>query len=79
MIFQKLEAVCRAKGITEVEIYRIKAEGASISTFNGKVDKNEIYSKAAAADSSLLCVFYALCASCVPEQKRFQGQDGKRS
>ncbi len=45
MTFQKLEAVCRAKGITEVEIYRTKAEGASISTFNGKVDKNEIYSK----------------------------------
>ena len=45
MEFKTLEAKCKAKNITEVEIYRIKAEGVSISTFNGVVDNNQIYEK----------------------------------
>lgn len=45
MEFKVLKARCEAKNITEVEIYRVQAEGVSISTFNGVVDKNEIYEK----------------------------------
>lgn len=40
--FKKLEAACKAAGISEVEVYRITAEGASVSTFNGEVDQNVV-------------------------------------
>ena len=45
MDFKKLEAVCREKGISEVEIYHIQSEGAEVSTFNGEPDANTVYSK----------------------------------
>ncbi|MBQ8509117.1 MAG: TldD/PmbA family protein [Clostridia bacterium] len=45
MNFKKLEAACKALNITEVEIYHIEAEGSSISTFDGAVDQNVVYSK----------------------------------
>ena len=43
MDFKALELACKAKNITEVEIYRKVVEGVSISTFNGVVDNNQIY------------------------------------
>lgn len=45
MDFKKLEAKCKANGITEVEIYKYTEEGTSITTFNGQVDDNKIYEK----------------------------------
>lgn len=45
MNFNKLETACRAAGITEVEIYRVQIHGASVSTFNGEVDKNIVYNR----------------------------------
>lgn len=43
MDFKKLEQACRREGITEVELYRVVSEDASVSTFNGEVDQNLIY------------------------------------
>jgi len=45
MNFAKLESACRAAGITEVEIYRVQISGASVSTFNGEIDKNIVYNR----------------------------------
>lgn len=42
--FEKLKAACAAVGITEVEVYRVLKEGSSVSTFDGKVDQNLVYS-----------------------------------
>jgi len=45
MNFHKLQEACLAAGITEVEIYRVQIHGASVSTFNGAVDKNIVYNR----------------------------------
>ena len=45
MDFQKLERICREKGISEVEIYHIQSDGSEVSTFNGNADQNTVYSK----------------------------------
>ena len=40
--FGKLKAACESAGISEVEVYRVTAEGSSVSTFNGAVDQNVV-------------------------------------
>ncbi len=43
MNFSKLENACKQANITEVEIYKVRTDGSSVSTFNGDVDKNTVY------------------------------------
>lgn len=45
MDFKKLQTACLAQNITEVEIYRVQIHGASVSTFDGAVDKNIVYNR----------------------------------
>ncbi len=44
MDFKKLENACKQANITEVEIYNVRTDGSSVSTFNGEIDKNTVYS-----------------------------------
>lgn len=62
MNFSKLESACKQAHITEVEIYRTKTDGSSVSTFNGEVDKNTVYSTdemyvRGVYDGHLACVY----------------------